>query len=373
MVYLIHSCTFKINNKSLKTQTRDLKKWVIYGSYGYTGRLIAERAAGLNSNIVLSGRSEEKLKQQADELGVACMAADLSDPMEMDNLLNNANLVIHCAGPFRYTWEPMLDACIRNRCHYLDITGEIEVFEGIKARSDEIDEAKIMAMPGTGFDVVPTDCLSLFLKKKLPDADHMELAFMGLGGGVSRGTALTMADNLGSGGAVRENGKINPVPAAYKTRTIDFGTKKRTAVTIPWGDVSTAHHTTGIDNITVYTAMKPSAIRWLKLSNWFAPLLRLSFVKSLVKKRISKSITGPDKTSREEGESYIWGEASNSKGDTETARLTTPEGYQLTALASLLIAQKVDSGEIKLGYQTPASAYGEDLILEIEGTERVGI
>ena len=366
----MHAYIFKINNESLNTQTRDLQKWVIYGSYGYTGRLIAERAAGVNSNIVLSGRDEEKLKQQADELGVAYMTAELSDPLRMDNLLNDANLVIHCAGPFIHTWEEMLDACIRNRCHYLDITGEIGVFEGIKARSAEIAEAKIMAMPGAGFDVVPTDCLALYLKKQLPDADQLELAFMGLGGGVSHGTAQTMAENLGNGGAVRENGKIQVVPAAYKTRTIDFGPKKRMAASIPWGDVSTANFTTGIDNITVYTAMKPSAIRWLKLSNWIAPILRLSFVKSIIKKRIRKRITGPDKTSREEGKSHIWGEVSNRNGKTETARLTTPEGYQLTALTSLLIAQKVDSGDFKLGYQTPASAYGEDLILEIEGTER---
>lgn len=348
----------------------DAKKWVIYGSYGYTGRLIAEEAAKLNSSIVLSGRNEQKLKQQSDELGVAFMAADLSDPLQMDNLLNDANLVIHCAGPFRHTWEPMLEACIRNRCHYLDITGEIEVFEGIKARNAEISEAKIMAMPGAGFDVVPTDCLSLYLKKQLPDADHLELAFMGLGGGVSHGTAQTMAENLGSGGAVREGGRIRSVSSAYKIRTIDFGNKTRTAASIPWGDVSTAHHTTGIENITVYTSMKKSAIRWLKLSNWIAPLLRLSFVRSFVKKLISKNVTGPGKTARDEGKSYIWGEASNSKCQTATARLTTPEGYRLTALTSLLIAKKVDSGDFKPGYQTPASAYGEDLILEIEGTER---
>jgi len=348
----------------------DARKWVIYGSYGYTGRLIAEEAVKLNRNIVLSGRNEQKLREQADELGVAYMAAELSDPLRMDNLLNDANLVIHCAGPFIHTWEEMLDACIRNRCHYLDITGEIVVFEGIKARSNEISEAEIMAMPGAGFDVVPTDCLALYLKKQLPDANQLELAFMGSGGGVSHGTAQTMAENLGNGGAVRENGEIKSVSAAYKTRTIDFGPKTRTAASIPWGDVSTAHFTTGIENITVYTSMKPSVIRWLKLSNWISPLLRLSVVKSLVKKRISNSVTGPDKTSREEGKSYIWGESSNSKGETVTARLTTPEGYRLTTLTSLLIAQKVNSGDFKTGFQTPASAYGEDLILEIDATKR---
>ena len=346
------------------------KKWVIYGSYGYTGWLIAEKVKDYHSNVILSGRNEEKLKKQSDELGLPYVAADLSDSGMMDALLSDAHLVIHCAGPFIHTWRPMLDACIRNRCHYLDITGEIPVFEAIKARHEEISDAGIMAMPGTGFDVVPTDCLALFLKKQLPDAIQLELAFMGLGDGVSHGTAQTMAENLGSGGAVRENGKIRQVPAAYKTRTIDFGPKKRTAASIPWGDVSTAHHTTGIENIVVYTAMKTSAVRTLKLSNYITPILKLSFVKSLIKKQISKKVTGPDQTAREEGKSYIWGEVKNESGETVSARQVTPEGYRLTALSSLHIAQKVDSGDFKPGYQTPASAYGEDLILEIEGTKR---
>ncbi|CAN5397497.1 saccharopine dehydrogenase NADP-binding domain-containing protein [soil metagenome] len=351
-------------------EPRDLKKWVIYGSYGYTGRLIAELAAGINKNIVLSGRNEEKLKKQAEELGVKHTSAELDDPLRLDNLLNDANLVIHCAGPFIDTWKSMLDACIRNRCHYLDITGEIEVFERIKARSEEIEEAKIMAMPGTGFDVVPTDCLAHYLKKQLPDADQLELAFMSAGGSISHGTAQTMAKNLGKGGAVRLNGKIKSVPAAYETRIINFDGKNRTVASIPWGDVSTAYHSSGIKNVVVYTAMKPSAIRLLKLSNWIAPLLRLSLVRSLVSKQISRKITGPDQKARETGNCYIWGEVQNSSAKKIAARLTTPEGYHLTALTSILIAQKVASGDFKPGFQTPASVYGEDLILEIPDTDR---
>ncbi|NBC27576.1 MAG: hypothetical protein GVY08_11995 [Bacteroidetes bacterium] len=345
-------------------------KIVIYGSYGYTGRLIAKQAVGLESNVILSGRNEEKLRKQSEELGLPYEAADLSDPGQMDNLLKDANLVVHCAGPFIHTYKPMLEACIRTHCHYLDITGEIPVFEGIKARDKEIADAEIMAMPGTGFDVVPTDCLSLFLKKQLPDADRLELAFMGLVSGVSHGTAQTMAENLGNGGAVRENGKIKSVPAAYKTREIDFGVKKRTAVSIPWGDVSTAHHTTGIENITVYTAMKPSAVKILKLSNWIAPVLRLSPLRTVIKKRISRTVTGPGRRAREKGKSYIWGEVQNPNGNIVSARLTTPEGYKLTAQTAVHITQKIGSGDFKLGYQTPASAYGEELILEVEGVSR---
>lgn len=345
-------------------------KWVIYGSYGYTGRLIAELAAEVNKNIVLSGRNVEKLKRQAEELGVNYLPAELDDPLRLENLLNDANLMIHCAGPFTDTWKPMLDACIKNSCHYLDITGEIEVFEAIRARHEEIAGAGIMAMPGTGFDVVPTDCLALFLKNQLPDANRLNMAFMSSGGGISHGTAQTIAKNLGKGGAIRADGEIKSVPAAYKTRAINFVGKNRTVASIPWGDVSTAFHSTGIENIVVYTGMKPWAIRVLKLSNWIAPLLRLSLVRSLVSKQVTRKVTGPGQEARENGKCFIWGEVQNSSGKKITARLVTPEGYRLTALTSILIAQKVDSGNFKPGFQTPSAVYGEDLILEIDGTSR---
>ncbi|MEJ7698784.1 MAG: hypothetical protein WKF71_03940 [Pyrinomonadaceae bacterium] len=112
-------------------------------------------------------------------------------------------------------------------------------------------------MPGVGFDVVPSDCLALHLKNRLPSATVLTLAFYGLGK-ISHGTQATMLMNVGNGGAIRKNGEITRVPAAYKTREINFGEFSETAVTIPWGDVSTAFYSTGIPNIEVYTVLPES-------------------------------------------------------------------------------------------------------------------
>src|SRR5688500_10091214 len=68
-------------------------------------------------------------------------------------------MVLHCAGPFSITSRPMVGACLRNRKHYTDITGEISVFEECADKNDRAFEAGVMLMPGVGFDVVPSDCL----------------------------------------------------------------------------------------------------------------------------------------------------------------------------------------------------------------------
>jgi short subunit dehydrogenase-like uncharacterized protein len=346
---------------------KEKNKWVLYGSYGYTGSLIAEIASRSEHPVILSGRDEDQLKCQAAELKMEYKKADLENPAEMEELLRDALLVIHCAGPFMFTWKNMAEACLQNNCHYMDITGEIDVFEGLKEMDYLFQETRLMALPGAGFDVVPSDCLALHLKEKLPDADTLELAFAGLGGGVSKGTATSMAERAGNGGAVRRNGEIMRVPTAYLTREIDFGEKKMSVMSIPWGDISTAYSSTHIENITVFTAMKASAIRLMKLSNFINPVLRTSFVRKLIKKQIRKKISGPTPEQRENGKSLFWARVSNEGGDTVEARMTTPEGYKLTALTTWLIAQKVAAGDFKPGYQTPATAYGKNLILEIDG------
>ncbi len=118
-------------------------------------------------------------------------------------------------------------------------------------------------MPGVGFDVVPSDCLARYLKDQLPEAVDLTLAFYGLGR-ISHGTQTTMTMNIGKGGAIRKNGKITPVPAAYMEQEIDFGDVKKVGVTIPWGDVSTAYYTTGIPNIKVFTVVPQKQITLLK-------------------------------------------------------------------------------------------------------------
>jgi short subunit dehydrogenase-like uncharacterized protein len=344
-------------------------KWVIYGSYGYTGSLIAEMAARSNQTVILAGRDEKKLSEQAFRLNLKYRKANLKNPDELDILLHDAILVIHCAGPFIHTWKSMAAACVRNRCHYVDITGEVDVFESLKKMNTEFENAGIMALPGAGFDVVPSDCLAMHLKTKLPDAISLDIAFKTSNRLSSRGTMKTIVEYLGRGGLVRRNGKLTSVRSAWRTRKIDFGNGSVPVVSIPWGDLSTAYTSTGIKNITVYMAMKPSDIRLVKVSNLANAILRSQFVRSWMKKGIEKQPPGPTKKERESGMSYFWGKVKNSLGESMEMRLITPEGYKFTAESTWLIANKISKGDYLCGYQTPSTAYGKNLIFEINGVE----
>lgn len=341
--------------------------FLLYGAYGYTGELIAELAIANGLKPILAGRNVEKTKALADKLGLKWITFEVKDKTAVKLALQNVDILLNCAGPFTQTVKEFIPACIASKTHYLDITGEIEVFEYAKTQDEAAKEAGIMVMSGVGFDVVPSDCLSKFLKDELPTATHLELAFMGLGG-VSQGTALTMVENAGEGGMIRENGKIKKVKTAYQTKVIDYGVKKMNSVTIPWGDVSTAFHSTQIPNIKVFMAQPPKAIKAMEVSGYFSFALKNDFVKDFIKKRIKAGEKGPDEEKRNSNNSYLWGKVTDGKATVE-ARLITPEGYKLTSITALLITEKVLNGDFKVGFQTPSSAYSKNLILEVEGTE----
>ena len=344
-----------------------MSKFLIYGANGYTGELITRFAVKQGMKPILAGRNKEAIESLAEKHGLDHRVFALDERTKVDAALRDVDLVLHCAGPFSITSRPMVEACLRNRCHYTDITGEISVFEDCASINDRAVEAGIMVMPGVGFDVVPSDCLALYLKEQLPTATNLSLAFYGMGR-ISHGTQATMTMNIGRGGAVRRDGKITPVPAAWKTREIDFGETKKTGVTIPWGDVSTAYYSTGIPNIEVFTVVPESALKMMKLSRYIGWLLATGPVQSYLQKKIPPG--GPSDKEREKGRSLLWGEVSDPDGNTFEARQQGPEGYTTTALAALNIADKILSGSFKTGFQTPAGAYGSGLILEIEGTAR---
>ena len=210
--------------------------WMIYGANGYTGRLCAQLAKSRGLAPLLAGRNIEQVAPLARELGLEARVFDLADPEAVTRGLAGMKAVLHCAGPFSATAKPMLAGCVVTGTHYLDITGEIAVFEDIHGRNAEFETAGIAAIPGVGFDVVPTDCLALHLKQRLPSATHLTLAFRTQGpAGLPPGTQRTMIEMMPFGNRVRLNGKLETPRRAPVTRQVDFGKGPVQVTRLTWG------------------------------------------------------------------------------------------------------------------------------------------
>lgn len=337
---------------------------LVYGVSGYTGRLIAAAAVREGLRPVLAGRRAEAVEPVAKALSCRSLCFPLTDPDLVARMVEPFGALLLAAGPFSRTSAVALEACLRAMTAYLDITGEIDVFEACFARNGDAVKAGIPVLPGVGFDVVPSDCLAAALAGELPGATHLQLAFRGFR--TSAGTMKTMIEGLPKGGAARIDGKIVRVPPAWKTMTIPFPDKPRLAMTIPWGDVSTAFRSTGIPNVEVYMAVPPSAISAARRTAFLAPLLSLGFVQGFLKARVERNVRGPTEEDRRRERSLLWGRVS--KGGREvTGTLETPEVYALTAETSVAIAKQVLAGGVKPGVWTPSQAFGARFIETIPG------
>jgi short subunit dehydrogenase-like uncharacterized protein len=346
--------------------------WLLYGANGYTGELVARLAAARGHRPILAGRRADAVCALSDELGLERRLFSLDVPARIDEALAGMDVVLHCAGPFSRTSRPMADACLRVRTHYLDITGEIEVFEALAARDAEARAAGVMLLPGCGFDVVPTDCLAAHLARRLPGPRRLALGFRATGR-LSRGTATTAIEGLGRPGLVRRGGALVPVPVAARRRAIDFGDGPRPAVTIPWGDVSTAWHSTGIPDVEVYMAAPLGLRALLRASRFLGAVIGSDAVRRFLASRVRAGAPGPSEEERRRGRAFAWGEAEDDAGRRVASRLAMPDGYTLTAHAALAVVERVLAGEAPAGFQTPSRAYGPDFVLGLEGVSRTDL
>lgn len=342
---------------------------LLYGATGYTGHLIAEMAAAAGVHPILAGRSRPGVESLAKSLDLPWRIFALDHPAAVRAGLDGVSVVLHCAGPFSRTSRPMASACLESGAHYLDITGEIGVFEELAARDAEARASGVMLLPGVGFDVVPSDCLAAHLARRLPGASHLMLGLQG-NGRLSRGTQTTIIENQHRGGMIRRGGKLVPVPTAWKTRQIDFGRGPRTAVTIPWGDVSTAWYSTGIPDIEVYAAVPPMLRQAMVVSRYLGWLLRQQWVREFQLRRVQAGAAGPSPDELARGRSIVWGRVEDAAGNTATARLHGPDGYLMTARTALAALGRVLAGGVTTGFQTPSRAFGPEFVLETEGTTR---
>ncbi|MCQ8896262.1 saccharopine dehydrogenase NADP-binding domain-containing protein [Limnobacter humi] len=346
--------------------------WMIYGANGYTGELIAREAAKRGLRPILAGRNAATVEALAAELNLPSRSFGLQDESALFEGLQDVDLVLNCAGPFSQTAEPMMFACIQNKTHYLDITGEISVFELAQSLSSKARKAKIVLCPGVGFDVIPTDCVAARLKETLPDATHLTLGFDSRSG-LSSGTAKTTVEAMKLGGRIRADGEIKAVGLGYKTRDINFGNGTKFAVTIPWGDVSTAFHSTGIRNVEVYIPSSAKSVRMMRAANLARPILGLGLVQGILKSQAGK-VEGPNEEQRGKMPAYVWGEARNEAGQTVVARVKTANGYSLTITGSLAVASYIlMEKNIPGGAYTPSKLMGSDFVERLDGSGKIQI
>ena len=344
---------------------------LIYGAYGYTGQLTAAVAASKHLDVVLAGRNRDPLAQLGSRLNLPIRVVGLDDADALANALHDVRSVIHMAGPFAVTSQSMLNACLRTRTHYVDITGEIAVFEATWSRRAEIERAGITVVPGSGFDVVPSDCVAAHVAGQLDRPRALVLGFRGLDS-ASRGTLQTAIRDVSTPVLCRRAGRIVPLDDR-SPRSVDFGAGAEPCLPVSWGDVATAFHSTGADDITVYFRETPLLKSMAVAQRRFAWLLGSGAMQRVLAAAIRRAPEGPSELQRRRHRTTVWAEAVDDAGRRVRSALSTHDPYEFTANSVLEITNRIHALPAPLGVVTPSQAFGAEFALAIPGCCRVDV
>lgn len=344
--------------------------WLLYGANGYTGELIARAAAAAGERPILAGRHTGAVTALATTLGLPSRVFALDDPAALRSGLDGVSVVLNAAGPFAATAAPMIEACLHAGAHYADITGEIAVFELAFAQHARAQAAGVVLCPGVGFDVIPTDCVAAALAAALPGASTLALGFDSRSP-PSPGTARTSLQGLGQGGKVRRGGRIVDLPLGAEVRRIDFGDGEKLAMAIPWGDVSTAFHTTGIGDVTVYMPVSPRTLRLVRVIDRLRRLPGAAWLGTRLAGRMRRVVHGPDAATRAATPTWVWGETRDAAGRTVRARLRTANGYDVTVHGALAAVAHLVGWRGPGGYCTPVRLMGPSIAERLPGSGRL--
>ena len=326
-------------------------KLLIYGASGYTGKIIAARAKELTLNFEIAGRDAVKTQELAKQLNVPFHVFTVDDENAWKKVLENKQVLINAAGPFKSTAKQAMNACLNTGVHYLDISAELDTYRLAESLDDKAKKAGIQLMSGAGL-FVSYDALAVHLAKLVEKPQQLKIGFQHYGG-FSKGSVLSSKNIADLGVLIRKDGEIienkDPQPKIFS-----FGKEQLECLPTPLGGIILSYKSTEISNIEEYFSLKLPASDMPDLNPENLP-------------------DGPTPEERASGRNALSAEVTGIDGKVAKAWVDAPSGYDLTPLSVVAVASRILNDDFKLGYQSPGSAYGEDIIKDIPDTRLIDL
>jgi len=314
-------------------------KLLIYGATGYTGSLIATEAARRGLDFEIAGRSADKLAALAAELKVPYHVFSVDDAAGWKASLEGKTALLNIAGPFSETADQAMEASLQSKVHYIDITAEVDIYRLAASKDAAATAAGIMVLSGAGL-FTTYDPLVVHTAKRVKTPVALRAAFK-YSGGFTPGSVASSAKIINAGILMRKNGILEQVPDA-KPIAFDFGNGPEESFPMPLGGVVVSYKSTGIPDIEEYFLMAQ------------APDAEIDAHKT-------------------EGQSIILIEITDADGTVVRSKAETPGGYMSTVTSAIEVVSRVIKGQYKPGYQSPASAYGEELLNSLSNVKIIDL
>ena len=190
------------NTRPILPRTYDI---IIYGATGFTGqqctRYFLEHIPS-DLRWAIAGRNQKRLEALAKTYQRPWLYADAEDLESIDRLCAQTRVILSTAGPFTLYSDAVVEACVRHKTHYVDISGETPWIKSLIDRfHHQAEKEQTVILPACGFDSVPSDLGVWLLAQKGEALKDVDVAFT-LKGGFNGGT-IASALNLAESGQAR--------------------------------------------------------------------------------------------------------------------------------------------------------------------------
>ena len=332
-------------NSSTRNGSTDMKKLMIYGATGYTGRMAAQYAVAAETPLILAGRNEATLVSMSAMLGLEYRVFALEDTAVVESSIGDVGVLLNCAGPFARTANVLMHACIRQGVHYLDVAAELDSYRLAEVLDGEAKAAGVMLLPGSGGSVAMLGCLAGHTVAKANNPSSIQVA-MHVSGGLSRGSAVSAMGSVTAETLARHGGGLVARPRGA-VRKLDFGKGAVDCFQVTLPDLITIWKSTGIPDIETFVHVTGDGF----------PQGDLSALPD-----------GPSEQERLAHRYQAVAEVTSSDGSVVRSVLDTVNGYTFTATAAAEAGRRVLGGEYRSGFQTPAILFGNGFAETIADT-----
>lgn len=230
---------------------------VVLGAAGHTAAFVVAELRRRGITPILAGRDEARLRAvAAAHPGCEVRVATANDAESLDRALDGAAAVVNCAGPFGETSAPVVEAALRARAHYLDVSAEQAPTADVFARyGDAAREAGIVVAPSMAFYGALGDLLATSAMGDWPDADAIEIGIALDSWQPTRGTRLTVQQNAGKH-VVFADGRLQ-APGESRTMRWDFAAGAQDVVELSTADQVTIPRHLRVREVRAYMTLAP--------------------------------------------------------------------------------------------------------------------
>jgi short subunit dehydrogenase-like uncharacterized protein len=352
---------------------------LLYGATGYSGRLIVEearrrfRGQGMAARLVLAGRDADAVNALARQKGLESRVFALDDRDGMALGVQGVDVILNAAGPFALTAERLARAALGQRCHYVDLSAEFDVYKRLDDLGRIAAQRGVVLVCGAGYTAAASDLLFDEWLDDHPDAplDSVRIV-VSRPAHFSRGSAQSALRLAREQVMMMRDSSAGPIPhpalvhvaagrfersvplRAPSNETKDSGARIATAVNLI--DTLVASRTAGrrrrkLRNIASFLEVNPPGRFGIAGAALAAPWVVLPGVRGLLRTTIEALPDGPAEDERRDDPAWLLLEFEAAGGaPLSRLRLRTPNAYDFSARIAWEIANRL-AGEAAAGLQ----------------------